>query len=56
MRHACIETTLRHYTDLRLTDQQRAVSKLGPILALPTVVAGKTFKATGTDGPSTAKV
>ena len=28
MRHADIKTTLRHYTDLRLSDQARAVAKL----------------------------
>ena len=45
MRHADIKTTLRHYTDLRLSDQARAVAKLPQIAQLPVV-----FPATGTDG------
>ena len=45
MRHADIKTTLRHYTDLRLSDQARAVAKLPTIAAIPVELA-----ATGTDG------
>ncbi|MBS0188738.1 MAG: tyrosine-type recombinase/integrase, partial [Planctomycetes bacterium] len=46
MRHADIKTTLRHYTDLRLADQARAVAKLPQIAKIPVELA-----ATGTDGP-----
>ena len=46
MRHADIKTTLRHYTDLRLSDQARAVAKLPKIAQIPIELA-----ATGTDGP-----
>jgi len=46
MRHADIKTTLRHYTDLRLTDQARAVAKLPRIVHIPVELA-----ATGADGP-----
>ena len=49
MRHASIETTLKHYADLGLADQKRAVAKLGPVLG---TAATSDFKATGTDGPS----
>ncbi len=47
MRHADIKTTLRHYTDLRLTDQARAAAKLPTIVAVPVHLA-----PTGTDGPA----
>ena len=46
MRHADIKTTLRHYTDLRLSDQARAVAKLPEIAQIRVELA-----ATGTDGP-----
>src|SRR5262249_52961384 len=45
MRHADIKTTLRHYTDLRLSDQARAVAKLPMIAGKAAVLA-----PTGTDG------
>jgi integrase len=50
MRHASIETTLKHYADLGLADQKRAVAKLGPFLG---TAATSELRATGTDGPST---
>ncbi len=50
MRHASIETTLKHYADLGLADQKRAVAKLGPFLG---TAATSDLRATGTGGPST---
>ncbi len=47
MRHADIKTTLRHYTDLRLADQARAVAKLPTITPVRVDLA-----ATGTCGPT----
>ena len=46
MRHADIKTTLRHYTDLRLSDQARAVAKLPRISEIQVALT-----PTGTDGP-----
>jgi integrase len=44
MRHAEISTTIRHYTDLGLADQARAVARI-PRIVIPTV------RLTGTVGP-----
>lgn len=44
MRHAEISTTIRHYTDLGLADQARAVARI-PRIVIPTL------RLTGTDGP-----
>jgi len=52
MRHADIKTTLRHYTDLRLSDQTRAVAKLPRIMPNIAVVTGAgSVEAAGSTGP-----